>query len=112
MVNPRNRIEERATQYSLDTKSQFYDKLTDAAKSIWMHEIKQAYIAGATDMMENPTGGGLLHVCVKSTARGRRDAIDDAIKVLKEKAKEPMDFENDEICKLLIKEIEKYRDPK
>lgn len=112
MVNPRNRIEERAQQYSFNIESVLFHKLTDAAQAAWRHEIEQAYIAGATEMMENPTGGGLLHVCAKSSARGRREAIDDAIKVLKEKAKEPMDFENDEVCKLLIKEIEKYRELK
>ena len=109
MVNPRNRIEERALQYSFCKEITLFHKIPVEFRDELKHEIEQAYITGATEMMKNPTGGGLLHVCANSSARGRRDAIDDAIKVLKEKAKEPMNFESDEICKLLIKEIEKFR---
>lgn len=111
-MSTKNKIEERAAHYSFNADSALFQALPMELQSMWKQDIEQAYRAGAQEELENPTGGALLYVCRQSAARGRRDAIDDAIKVLKEKAKEPMDFENDEICKLIIKEVEKYCEPK
>ena len=109
MVNPSNRIEERAAHYSFNVESVLYNQLPMELQTLWKQEIEQAYRAGATDMLEKPTGGGLLHVCCKSSARGRRDAIDDAIKVIRDYALQGV---NGGFCNTLMREIEKYRELK
>lgn len=109
MVNPTNRIEERAAHYSFNADSALFQALPMELQSMWKQDIEQAYIAGAKEMIDKPTGGGLLHVCAKSSARGRRDAIDDAIKVIRDYSLQGV---NGGFCKTLIRDIEKYRELK
>lgn len=106
MVNPRNRIEERAAHYSFNADSALFQALPMELQAVWKQEIEQAYRAGANEMYEKPTGGALLYVCNKSSARGRRDAIDDAISVIRDYA---LDGVNGGFCNTLIRKIEKFR---
>lgn len=111
MVNPSNRIEERAAHYSFNVESVLYNQLPMELQTLWKQEIEQAYRAGATDMLEKPTGGGLLHVCCKSSARGRRDAIDDVTKHIGEYITSTLPY-GKSFCKKLIDEIQKFRELK
>lgn len=109
MVNPRNRIVERAKTYTSKIQSKSFFELPTDTQNALKDVIEQAYVDGAIEMMENPTGGGLLHVCNKSSARGRRDAIDDVIAFLRENID---DFINKDVCEILIDKIKKYKEQK
>ena len=66
-------IGERAREYSFNIDSALFHALPLELQSMWKEDIEKAYIAGAKDMMEYPTGGALLYVCDKSYERGLRD---------------------------------------
>lgn len=68
-------IEERAASYSFNTDSALFNALPMELQSMWKQDIENAYRAGAKDELENPTGGQLLYVCSKSSARGRKECL-------------------------------------
>ena len=86
-MNIKDNIEERASQYSFNIESELFHSIPVALRSQWKKEIEQAYIAGATEMFNHPTGKELLYVCNKSFEKGRKDvldALDAVLKTLKE----------------------------
>ena len=95
-------LNERARAYSLSKESQIYNNLTDAAQAKWKHEIEQAYLAGAIEMCDNPTGGALLSVLLKTKYRSHNAAIDDVLDIIESKA---LGGIHGGFCVALMKEI-------
>ena len=88
-MNIKDNIEERAAHYSFKIKSVLYNQLPMELQTLWKQEIEQAYRAGATEMLNHPTGKELLYVCNRSFDNGRKDvldALDIILRTLKESA--------------------------